>query len=152
MTQDLRALSLLEPWATLKAIDAKLIETRSWATKYRGEIFIHSSKKIGREQIELMGTEPFKTALYPGGIYACPELNCGHIIARTELLDVIEITPKFSHELREISPNEWSFGNFLPGRFAWIMGETKRLVTPVPIKGKLGIWTWQPEDYPELIT
>ncbi len=31
------------------------------------------------------------------------------------------------------------------------MGKTKRLVTPVPIKGKLGIWSWQPKEYPSLI-
>jgi len=149
--QQIKVLSLLEPWATLKAIDAKRIETRSWATKYRGEVFVHSSKKISRGQRELIEREPFRTALRPNEIYVRPEMNCGHIIARTEILDVIEITPQYAQELRANNSNEWSFGDYTPGRFAWIMGQTKRLVTPVPIKGQLGIWTWQPDEYPMLI-
>ena len=31
-----KALSLTQPWATLVAMGAKRIETRSWATSYRG--------------------------------------------------------------------------------------------------------------------
>ena len=40
----MRALSLTEPWATLVAIEAKRIETRSWQTGYRGELLIHAAK------------------------------------------------------------------------------------------------------------
>lgn len=34
----IKALSLTQPWATLVAIGAKKIETRSWQTPYRGRL------------------------------------------------------------------------------------------------------------------
>src|SRR3954451_22243677 len=38
------ALTLTQPWATLVAIGAKQIETRSWGTSYRGWLAIHAAK------------------------------------------------------------------------------------------------------------
>lgn len=38
-------ISLDEPWASLVAAGIKSIETRSWATKHRGLIFIHATVK-----------------------------------------------------------------------------------------------------------
>jgi ASCH domain-containing protein len=40
----LKALSLKQPWANLIACGKKTIETRRWATDFRGEILIVSSK------------------------------------------------------------------------------------------------------------
>lgn len=41
----MRALSLRQPWASLVTIGVKTIETRSWATKYRGPLAIHAAKR-----------------------------------------------------------------------------------------------------------
>lgn len=40
----MKALTLWQPWASLIAVGAKTIETRSWSTKYRGPLAIHASK------------------------------------------------------------------------------------------------------------
>lgn len=48
----MKVVSLMQPWATLIALGEKSIETRSWATKYRGEIAIHASKTIDRKRCE----------------------------------------------------------------------------------------------------
>ena len=46
---DMKAISIIEPWATLIKEKKKFIETRSWQTSYRGELYIHvSSKKVKR--------------------------------------------------------------------------------------------------------
>lgn len=48
----MKAISLLQPWATLIAIRAKTIETRSWSTKYTGPLAIHASgtmRKVGKD-------------------------------------------------------------------------------------------------------
>ena len=45
MTPDLRAITVWQPHASLIAIGAKTIETRSWATKYRGPVLIHAAKR-----------------------------------------------------------------------------------------------------------
>lgn len=44
----MKAITLTQPWATLVAIGAKRIETRSWATRYRGPLAIHAAKGIER--------------------------------------------------------------------------------------------------------
>lgn len=38
----MKALTIRQPWASLIAVGAKSIETRSWPTKYRGELLIHA--------------------------------------------------------------------------------------------------------------
>lgn len=148
--KQLKVLSLLEPWATLVALGVKRIETRAWATSYRGEMFIHSSKAFAGYQRAEAIKEPFRTALRPGGAYAYPELNCGHIIARSEILDCVPITEEFAIALFRDHEDEWRFGDYRPGRYAWLLAEPVRLITSVPIKGRLGIWNWQPEEYPAL--
>ena len=40
----MKAITLTQPWASLVAVGAKRIETRSWPTKYRGPIAIHAAK------------------------------------------------------------------------------------------------------------
>lgn len=40
-----KAISLKQPWANLVASGKKIIETRKWSTKYRGDLVICSSKK-----------------------------------------------------------------------------------------------------------
>lgn len=40
----MKAISLKQPWANLIAEGKKTIETRTWPTKYRGDILIVSSK------------------------------------------------------------------------------------------------------------
>lgn len=45
----MKAITIIQPWATLIAIGAKRFETRSWATTHRGPIAIHAGKKIDRD-------------------------------------------------------------------------------------------------------
>ena len=40
----LRALTLTQPWASLIAAGAKHWETRSWRTRFRGELAIHAAR------------------------------------------------------------------------------------------------------------
>jgi len=135
----MKAISLIQPWATLVAIGAKKIETRSWATKYRGELAIHASKNYPGKFKKLEQQEPFYSALRPGGVYAYPELYCGKIIAVVKLVDCVSIT------LDNIPPEpERSFGDYTPERYAWILEDVRLLPEPVPVRGRLGLWEWEP--------
>lgn len=40
----MKALTLYQPWASLIALGVKTVETRPWATKYRGPLAIHAGK------------------------------------------------------------------------------------------------------------
>ena len=46
-----RAISLIQPWATLIVAGLKRYETRSWSTPYRGRILIHASKKLDKRYL-----------------------------------------------------------------------------------------------------
>lgn len=48
VSTQLKALTLWQPWATLIAIGAKRIETRGWATSYRGPLVISCRQKQAR--------------------------------------------------------------------------------------------------------
>jgi hypothetical protein len=151
----MKALSLTQPWATLVAVDAKRIETRSWRTHYRGVVAIHASKAFPRDCRQLVAREPFYHALLrAGSIAALPfpqraddapppavalALPLGAIIAVGRLVDVVP-TYEFHLNGRELSDHERAFGDYSSGRFAWMLAGVVRLARPVPCRGALGLW------------
>ncbi|SMC82155.1 ASCH domain-containing protein [Sporomusa malonica] len=42
----MRAITILQPWAELIVRRFKTIETRSWPTKYRGQLAIHAGASL----------------------------------------------------------------------------------------------------------
>src|SRR5581483_12167599 len=68
-----KVLTLTQPWATLVAIGAKQIETRSWPTKYRGPLLIHAGAGLGPGGKEAYverctASEPIYKALNDAGL------------------------------------------------------------------------------------
>jgi hypothetical protein len=39
--------------------------------------------------------------------------------------------------------DEFLFGDWRPGRFAWELANVKALPEPVPVSGKRGLWNWE---------
>jgi hypothetical protein len=145
----MKALSLLQPWASLVTIGAKKIETRSWQTKYRGPLAIHAAKNFPREARQLCLEEPFLTALTSAGLQGTNELPCGAVVATCNLVDCLEIgaeyMSKWGSEIEYPLPtgNELTFGDYTPGRFAWILRDIKQLSEPIPARGQQGLWNWE---------
>ena len=140
----MKALTLTQPWATLVAIGAKRIETRSWNTKWRGPLAIHAAKRFPIEAQELCFTEPFRSHLdnyvklgetYLGD-HAFP-LGC--IIATCELVNVLRITEQHRPHIEP----ELSFGDYSIGRYMWFLEDIKAFSEPVQAKGALGLWNWE---------
>lgn len=134
----MKALSLIQPWASIIAIGEKQWETRSWSTPYRGPIAIHASgnrdevkagvlRHFHEEAIGLKleaGTLPYKA-----------------IVALAFLTDC-----KPTEELRDtVSKREALVGDFGSGRFGLKLDMVLRLRDPVPASGMLGIWDVPPE-------
>ncbi len=144
----MKSLSLTQPWASLVAISAKRIETRSWVTNYRGRIAIHAAKGFPRDAIETCLTEPFKSSLR-GHIKMPNDLPRGAVIATATLVDCLRIgrTVGGSVILHGSDPvpvhePELSFGNYSPGRWGWLLADVVKLPEPVPARGSLGLWEW----------
>ena len=142
----MKALSLIAPWGTLIAIGQKTIETRSWPTRYRGEIAIHQSKSFpGWAKFELR-YDPFASALDN------VEIPLGCVIATARLVDCLPTgcigDPHPRVPARDSS--EYAFGDYSPGRWMWCLSEVRRLDKPIPARGTLGLWEWRPEGTPPL--
>lgn len=151
-----KVLTLTQPWATLVAIGAKRIETRSWPTSYRGPLLIHAAAGLGpggrREMIARCRSEHFDTALEAAGYWpvsAIDHLPYGAIVAAAELFDCNAAPGYLAAGWRYDDGREWrlteqerAFGDYAPGRFAWLLDQVQPLATPIPAKGALGLWTW----------
>lgn len=153
----MKALTLKQPWATLVAIGAKRIETRSWQTSYRGRLAIHAAKGFPK-WARLFTTGPVcyeaVKSLYPwreafGRVNSAGEAYpLGVVLATCRLVDVVptEVVAcrhnVFSVSLTPISAQEEAFGDYSPGHFAWILEDIKPLLEPIPAKGALSLWEW----------
>ena len=127
----MKVLSLTEPYATLIKLGKKKIETRSFKTNYRGELYIHaSSTKIPKEwknNKELMN------------LVKDSVLNFGYSILKCKLVDCVYMDEEFLDKIKK-DKLEYLVGDYKPGRYAWILDDIEVLDKPIFSKGKLGIW------------
>jgi hypothetical protein len=168
----MRVISLLQPWASLSVQGHKGIETRSWATKYRGPLLIHASankKSVGKQ---LAASQPFLKymphipdkqwkdrfgqhnpvldwdALPFGAIIGM--VNLDHIVSFDDLTnnslvrlpDQIGFNTPNSVKWWQLSYEEKEFGDYNPGRYGWLMSSPKVFPKPIPAKGKLLLWNY----------
>lgn len=144
----MKALTLTQPWATLVARGEKKIETRSWGTHYRGPLAIHAAKALPKSWREFTH-EAFRDALEEVcgvnefGAPVLTNLPTGAVIAVVTLTDVVPMTvdvpPFYAPQGYALSPREWVFGHYGPGRYAWILDDVLAF-DPVPYGGRQRLW------------
>lgn len=127
----MKVLSLREPFASLILEEKKRIETRSWKTNYRGELYIHAS--LGKIKHSDNRIKRLLTYLIN------KEMKYGLVIAKCKLVDCLYMDEAF---LTKIAKNitEADCGHYELGRYAWILEDVIPLDQPIAAKGKLGIW------------
>lgn len=148
----MKLISLWEPWATLMAIGAKRIETRSWETLYRGWLAIHASKNgMAKAQMRDTMRDPFFS-----GCLANVDLSPGCIVAVVKLEGCVR-----TQDLRQgiiatykgiLTAQEIAFGDYHDGRFGWITTDRFRLARPIPYKATQGLCNVSPEALEEIRT
>lgn len=121
----MKCLTIKQPWAYLIFNDSgtnrglKDIENRTWHTKIRGTVAIHTSKKIDIDVYNgLIEYSNFK-------LPPLSELECGKIIGVVDIIDSVEIYPSYWKE---------------HGTVGFVLENPKKLVTPIPLKGQLGFF------------
>ena len=128
----MKVISIKEPFATLITNGIKRIETRSWKTNYRGELFIHASgKSLAKE---------FLTNDFVVDLIKDMNMNYGNIICRCNLVDCVYMDEKFLEFIKQ-NPTEYNLGEYKLGRYAWIL-ENIEPINPIPAKGQLNIWNY----------
>lgn len=138
----MRGLTLAQPWASLVAIGAKQIETRSWTTAYRGLLAIHAAKHVPSSSRSLLDREPLRSALLRNGLRGDRTLPRGAVVAVACLVDV---APTETARADAVARGELHLGDFAPGRYAWYLDQVRRLPTPIPCRGALGLWIPPPD-------
>jgi len=126
------------------AVGAKRIETRSWSTDYRGPLAIHAAKRIPPEYYRLASEDvEFRRGVlqHLGDPLDLGDLPRGAVVATCKLVKVVLVRiPPATGEIEAI------FGDFTPGRYAWILANVEPLDRPIPAQGSQGLWEWQPPE------
>ncbi len=132
----MKVLSLMEPWGSLIKEKIKYIETRSWKTNYRGELYIHTSlKKIPKKDERIQNLV---------NLLQDNDIKYGYIIAKCNLVDCIYMDETFVNKIKNEKPIEYMCGEYAVGRYAWIL-EDIEMIKPMEAKGHLGLW-----EYPKI--
>ena len=108
-----RALTVKQPWATLLVAGVKDVENRSWSTNHRGPLWIHAGK--GRDAPP-PGVTLDESLDYPTGV----------LLGTVDLVDIIQD-----------STSQWGE----PGSYHWVVQPMVALARPIPMRGRLGLWT-----------
>lgn len=132
----MKALTLTQPWASLVMLEEKRIETRSWPTAFKGRIAIHAAKgwkAADREFAANVLPIPFAMVTRAAVLGTCELVRC------------LTITEAWAATL---TSKERQFGDYTPGRFAFLLEDVQVFPHPIVARGALGLWNWSPESNP----
>jgi hypothetical protein len=141
------------------ALDEKRIETRGWATSYRGLVAIHAAKGLAdpicnEEGLRLkVAEQPFRTALNRHGIVTAEQLPRASILATARLVACLP-TLNLADRIRALpalddfrsADFEGVFGFYGPGRYAWFFTDLHVFDKPVPWRGAQQLWPLEEEE------
>lgn len=150
----MKVITIKQPWASLIVSGYKKIETRSWNTKYRGELLIHASKadKHMKQTISEL-YEYMNNRVYIE--WHDKTLPFGKIIGKVNLIETISTEELHSNQsISDGYKNEWTiheefggddelaFGDYSPNRFGWLLSDPVKFENPIEAKGQLGLWNF----------
>lgn len=114
----MKCLTVWQPWADLIVKCIKDVENRRWQRRYRGPLLNHAAGRMDVSDVELIrrryGIEVDRSAL-----------KLGVILGAVDLIDC-----------RKKKTSRWH----KRGQFGWYFENPRRLRTPIPYKGQLGIY------------
>lgn len=143
----MRALTLHQPIASALALGLKKFETRSWSTAYRGPICIHAALDSGPERRAAWAAmhADDRAVFAAAGYHFLKALPLMQPVAVAELFDVV---PVEAEELTGLPSVERRWGDYRPGRFAWLLRDIRPVTTswPVAVSGYQGLWHWRYGD------
>ena len=149
----IKALTIWQPWASLIACGLKTVESRSWSTKYRGDLLIHAGRRVKPTDSLPRVPEAFSERV--------ADAPTGAVVAIAKLADVVPVDHcEFTVSVQ--TPPGWDdcclgrpdcaghidfaqrkLGDFAKGRYAWLLTDI-RPISPIYVGGRQGLWN--PDD------
>lgn len=160
----MRALSLWQPWASLLVAGRKQVETRGWPIAHRGPLLIHAAKKWDGSLQAVCLEKPFREALAGFGVPSSPHdwtaddmaakkrgwgMPFGAVVGRVDVFgcwSTEDVAVADTHGWDEysgrlmVTRDEHAFGDYSPGRFAFLCTHPVRFETPIPFRGMQGLF------------
>jgi hypothetical protein len=123
----MKALTLTQPWATEPVVFEALARRRGneamhWFPAYPVGVVVATCELAEVCRIFAPDAEG-RPLLFPASM-ASPEYGEGRIVT-----DATEI----------------ALGDYTPGRYAFVLRNVRAFAHPIPEKGALGLWEWQPK-------
>jgi hypothetical protein len=116
------ALSIRQPWAELILRGEKQIEVRTWATNYRGWVWLHTGKeRPGDDEIDKHYGKLFR----------------GGYVGRFLLNSILSFDREKWDEWKE---QHLDTGDYKSGTFAWLIEAAVRFPNPIPAPGQLNLF------------
>ncbi|MDZ8263691.1 ASCH domain-containing protein [Nostoc sp. ChiQUE01b] len=148
-TTIIKAISLHQPWATLIPMGLKKYETRSWSTSYRGPLLICAAKKssIHQKLTHNYLLNKYQQILIDTDNYIeWDDLAFGCAVALVDLTDCIKMTQAFINQQLQ---SELDTGDWRIERMAWQLENIQRIICPIPITGRQGLFNAEIDLHPQ---
>lgn len=123
MGDQLRALSIMQPWAWLITNGHKDIENRDWRCSRRGPVLIHAGKKVDREAMDDLRAGRHPVTYRPLRLHLPEVFETGGIVGEATIAGCVES-----------SDSPW-----FVGRYGILMRDAQPLPFQ-PCKGALGFF------------
>jgi hypothetical protein len=142
----MKAITLVQPYATLIALGYKHYETRGWQTSLRGPLAIHAGLGTQTWARQVCETDPIIRDILTRHNLTFETLPRGRVLAIaqvSEMLRIVSVAHADSpHEVApsQLTPEERACGDYTPGRWAWALGQVQVLAEPVACSGAQSIW------------
>ncbi len=119
------ALSIRQPWVELILAGRKTIEVRTWSTRHRGRLWLHASRRIDHGACAENAIDAGSVAL-------------GAIVGTVDLVDCVPFSTETWVSLKSMHLNSVCFDSRFVG---WIVRNPRRISSPIPYRGALGLMT-----------
>jgi hypothetical protein len=137
---EMKTLSIKQPWSTLIVMGLKNVENRTWKTKYRGKVLIHAPSSIDYTDRQFDWCRPFTIEQYNLVDDMLHHTDTVQSFIRRQPLsaiigevDIIDIT--------QFHDSPWAEHH--PLVYNWILENPVRYDKPIlNVKGKLNIWNY----------
>jgi ASCH domain len=120
----MKALSIKQPWAWLIVNGYKDIENRTWATRFTGEVLIHTGKKM--DELSAYEKQAIENHI---GRSLPTEFELGGIVGKVRIKTCIN----------------WSSSFWFTGSYGFVLEDAKQLPFK-PCKGQLGFFNVEYEE------
>ncbi len=132
----MKALSILQPWASLVVHGHKRIETRGRPTRYRGPLAIHAGRRFRAAQRQRCYQPPFAAGLAAARLGRPVELPRGGVIGLVSLVDCVPA----GELVAGLDGTERHLGDYGCGQYAWVLADPVAFAVPIPCVGRLGLF------------